>query len=358
MSALPGVVKDSLVFAWYSTAMSTLSKRPRLVLRRQLVRALQEELEALGYEEVETPILVRAPGLEPAIQAFRTDFIPELGNVPARPLWLHTSPEYAMKRLLADGWERIYQFTRVFRNGEVSPTHNPEFTMLEFYRSGADYHALMTDLEQVVMRAARKLGLGDAFQWQGRANDLSQPFERLTVRDSMLRATGLDIAALTELDALAAAARAKGHHVPDAPANWDDVFFSVFLSAVEPNLGRPRPTFLIEYPARMAALARLKPDDSAVAERFELYMAGMELANGFSELIDGDEQRRRFLLEQDERRQAGKEVYPLDEKFLAAVGRMPPASGVAVGLDRLAMLFTDAPTIADVQLFPADTEWR
>lgn len=337
--------------------MSTQTKRPRLILRQRMVRALQAELERLGYEEVETPILVRAPGLEPAIQAFRTDFIPELGNVAARPLWLQTSPEYAMKRLLADGWERIYQFTRVFRNGEVSPTHNPEFTMLEFYRAGADYHELMTDLEQVIVRSAAALGLGNTFDWQQRTNDLSQPFERLSVRESMLRATGLDIAVLTDAKELAQAAKTRGYHVPDAPQSWDDVFFSVFLSAVEPNLGRPRPTYLIEYPARMAALARLKPGNPAVAERFELYMAGLELANGFSELIDGDEQRRRFLLEQEERRAAGKEVYPLDEKFLAAVGRMPPASGVAVGVDRLAMLFTDAPSISDVMLFPADEEW-
>jgi len=338
--------------------MSTVTTRERIRLRQQLAGAVRRELEQLGYEEVETPILVRSPGLEPAIQAFRTEFVPEMGPVRGRPLWLQTSPEYAMKRLLADGWERIYQLTKVFRNGEVSPTHNPEFTMLEFYRAQVDYHGLMDDLERLVVRCAGALGHADRVVWQGQSIDLSRPFERVSVRDAMLRETGIDIAAHAKRASLMAAARSQGFHVSDSAASWDDVFFSVFLSAVEPKLGRERPTFLIEYPAHMAALARLKPGDPAVAERFELYAGGLELANGFSELTDAAEQRTRFLGEQEERRRAGKEVYPLDEPFLEAVGRMPPASGVAVGFDRLAMLLTDAASISDVLLFPADTEWR
>ena len=183
------------------------------------------------------------------------------------------------------------------------------------------------------------------------------PFERVTVREAMRRETGLDIAELKETEALRSAARAAGYPISDGATSWDDVFFSVFVSAVEPRLGATRPTFLIEYPAHMAALARLKPGEPAVAERFELYAAGLELANGFSELTDGPEQRRRLVQEQEERRAAGREVYPLDEQFLDAVGRMPPASGVAVGFDRLAMLLLGAERIEELLLFPAVQEW-
>lgn len=330
----------------------------RLRKRTLLSAVVRETLTDLGYDEVETPILVRSPGLEPAIQAFRTEFLPEMGSVARRPLWLHTSPEYAMKRLLADGWERIFQLTKVFRNGEVSPTHNPEFTMLEFYRTRVDYHVLMDDVERLVVSCARSVGHETHISWQGRSIDLRGPFERLTVRDAFLRETGIDIRQHRETKSLADAARAARFHVPDAPASWDDVFFAVFLTAVEPKLGLGRPTFLVEYPAHMAALARLKPEDPTVAERFELYAGGLELANGFSELTDAAEQRARFVAEQEERRRAGKEVYPLDEKFLDGVGRMPPAAGVAIGFDRLAMLLTDAASITDVLLFPAETEWR
>ncbi len=338
--------------------MTTLDKRPLIRRRVQLASVLRRELGALGYEEVETPVLVRAPGMEPPIQAFRTDFVPELGGVAARPLWLHTSPEFAMKRLVADGWERPFQLAKVFRNGEVSPTHNPEFTLLELYRAHADYHALMDDLELVFREVARALGHAGALAWGGQAMDLAAPFERVTVREAVLRETGLDVRALAGVDELRRAAKAAGFHVPDPPASWDDVFFCVFLSAVEPKLGMERPTFLVEYPARLASLARLKPDDSTVAERFELYAAGLELANGFSELTDPAEQRRRFQLEQAERRATGREVYPLDEPFLEALGRMPPAAGVAVGFDRLAMLLTGARSIDEVLLFPANEEWR
>jgi lysyl-tRNA synthetase class 2 len=336
----------------------TFAKRERNRARHRLTAALRQTFDSLGYEEVETPILVRSPGLEPTIQAFRTQFVPEIGAVAARPLWLHTSPEYAMKRLLADGWQRVFQLTKVFRNGEVTRTHNPEFTMLEFYRTPADYRDLMDDLERLFRALAWASGHRETLHWNEQTIDLSAPFERLTVREAMLRHTGLDIALLTDRAELARAAQQRGYFVPESVQSWDDVFFAVFVTAVEPKLGSPRPTFLIDYPARMAALARLKPDDPTVAERFELYAGGLELANGFSELIDAEEQRARFKLEQEERRGLGREVYPLDEVFLSAVGRMPAASGVAVGFDRLVMLLTGAESIADVLLFPAETEWR
>jgi lysyl-tRNA synthetase class 2 len=337
--------------------MTTFAKRALLRRRMRLQSVLRDVLGAMGYDEVETPILVRAPGMEPAIQAFRTDFVPELGGLSARPLWLHTSPEFAMKRLLADGWERVFQLTRVFRNGEVSPTHNPEFTMLEFYRTGIDCHALMDDVEELVRASAQAMGVGPDVPVRDQPVDLAEPFERLTVQEAMLRETGLDVLALDTAEALRTAARARGFHVSESARSWDDVFFSVFVTAVEPKLGVGRPTFLHEYPARLAALARLKPGDPRVAERFELYAGGLELANGFSELVDGDEQLLRFVAEQEERRGAGREVYPIDDTFLEAVARMPPAAGVAVGFDRLAMWLLGADSIDELLLFPAIDEW-
>ena len=333
-------------------------KRVMARRRARLAAALRSCFEAMGYDEVETPILVPAPGMEPPIQAFATRFVPEMGAVPGRPLWLHTSPEFAMKRLLAAGWERIFQLTKVFRNGEVSPTHNPEFTMLEFYRAQVDYGPLMDDVEALVKALARSAGHSERFLYRGAELRLDLPFERVTVRDAMLRETGLDIRVLTDPEELRREALARGHFVPTSAVSWDDVFFSVFVTAVEPKLGRERPAFLIEYPARMAALARLKPSDETVAERFELYANGLELANGFSELIDANEQRRRFLFEQEERRETGREVYPIDERFLEAVSRMPPAAGVAIGWDRLVMLLCGAGSIDEVLLFPANSEWR
>lgn len=337
--------------------MNTFAKRKRILQRNQLLAAMRQALQGLDYDEVETPLLVPSPGMEPAIQAFRSQFIPETGNPAARPLWLHTSPEYAMKRMLADGWQRIFQFCKVFRNGEAATLHNPEFTMLELYRVGVDYRQIMDDLEKSVLAGARALGHGDSFTWQGHKVRLNEPFERLSVREAMLRHTGMDILELEDPEEFRDVAREKGYFVSASATSWDDVFFSVFLSAVEPRLGFERPTYLIDYPASMAALARLKPEDPRFAERFELYAAGVELANGYSELTDPKEQRRRLVLEQQEREKAGSEVYPLDEFFLDAVGKMPECGGVALGVDRLAMLLTDASELAEVLLFPAIHEW-
>ena len=312
--------------------------------RQVLQRAVRARLEALGYQEVETPLLVPAPGMEPHIRAFEVPFVPETDLGRARSLYLHTSPEYAMKRLLADGSGPIFQICKVFRNGEVSPTHNPEFTMLELYRPDADYRAIMDDLESVLAAAADALGRAEPF---GR-----RPYERVTVREALRRETGIDLRDAPEARSLADAARQVG--VRTEPGDdFDDVFFRLFLERVEPRLGRDRPAFLIDYPASMAALARLSPRDPSVAERFELYADGLELANGFSELTDAAAQRRRLEEERAFRVARGRPAYPLDEPFLEAVGRMPPSGGVALGLDRVLMLLLGAGRIEDVLLFPA-----
>lgn len=322
-------------------------------MRARLYSAIRDYFASEGFDEVETPCLVPAPGMEPHIRAFEVPFVPETPQGRAATLYLHTSPEYAMKRLLAQGFERIFQVCKTFRNGEIAEHHNPEFTMLEFYRAAADYHAIMADVEEVMVRGAQALSGADYLEVEGRRVSLARPFERLTVRDALLTRTGLDIRELDTAEKLRPAAEAKGFRFGAGPRSFDDVFFQIFLTSVEPTLGLERPTFLIEYPASMASLARLKPSDPSVAERVELYAGGIELANGFSELIDAAEQRQRLLEEQELRRTLGMPVYPLDEKFLDAVGRMPPSSGIAVGVDRLLMLLMGARRIEEVLLFPA-----
>jgi elongation factor P--(R)-beta-lysine ligase len=312
--------------------------------RQSFYASLRDTLGRLGYLEVETPCLVAAPGMEPHISAFEVPFVPEADVGSPRTLYLHTSPEYAMKRLLAEGAGPVFQICKVFRNGEVSRTHNPEFTLLELYRPNADMAAVMVDLETALAAADGALGASGFFA--------RRPYQRLTVREALRLSLDVDLALCPDAKSLSAAARRLDIKVPDGE-RFEDVFFRLFLERIEPALGSERPTYLTEYPAPMASLARLKPTDTSVAERFELYAHGMELANGFSELTDGKEQRRRLLEEQAHRRASGRPVYPLDEAFLEAVGRMPPSGGVAVGLDRLLMLYTGAERIEDVLLFPA-----
>jgi elongation factor P--(R)-beta-lysine ligase len=318
-----------------------------------MYEAVRRYFVAQDFDEVETPCLVPVPGMEPHISAFETRFVPEMGAQGSRALYLHTSPEYAMKRLLADGFKRIFQIARVFRNGEVAAHHNPEFTMLEFYRADCDYHAIMEDLQALIPQIAKAvtgstlIGLGD-----GQVESATD-FERVTFRDAILRRTGIDIGRCPDEAALRAAANERGVPLPETTRGRDDLLLQLLLDHVEPTLGRASPTFLTEYPASMASLARLKPEDSTVAERFELYLAGVELANGFSELNDVIEQRRRLVAEQALRRQMGRPTYSLDENFLDALRRLPSSAGVAVGLDRLLMLLLGAKHIDDVLLFPA-----
>jgi lysyl-tRNA synthetase class 2 len=321
--------------------------------RARLSAAVREHLSSRGYEEVETPILVPAPGMEPHIDAFETRFAPE-GAGASRPLWLHTSPEYAMKRLLADGFERTFQLARVFRNGEVSATHNPEFTMLELYRAGDGAGPVMADVEELLEACARRVAGGTRARWRGHELDLAAPYERLPMREAFRTRAGIDLAAVgDDLGRLRAAARAAGIDPGREGDSFDDLFFRIFLERVEPGLGAPRPVFLTEWPVSMAALARALPSDPRWAERFELFAGGLELANGFGELTDAVEQRRRLLEEQALRRRLGRSAYPLDERFLEAVGRMPDAGGVAIGFDRVLMLLAGAEEIAEVLLFPA-----
>jgi len=328
--------------------------------RAVLYDSLRSGLTRRGSLEVETPIAVPFAGQEPHLRPFETRFTPDLPVPPggvegARRLHLQTSPEYAMKRLLArEGFGRCHQIARVFRDGEVSRTHNPEFTLLEFYASPGSAESIMRDLEDLLTEAA--VAVNGTTRVAGHKRlDLRAPFERLTCQQAFDRFAGFDPLPL-DADALAQAARTIGIR-PAEGASWDDLFTQILLEKVEPCLGIERPTYLTHYPASQAALARLSPKDPRVAERFELYAGGLELANGFSELTDASEQRKRLREEQELRRSLGREVFPLDEKFLESLPRIGEAGGVAVGLDRVLMLLTGARDIAEVLLFPAVEEY-
>jgi elongation factor P--(R)-beta-lysine ligase len=322
--------------------------------RARLQGAVRTFLAHRGFEEVETPYLVPAPGMEPHIAAFEARYFPE-GGGETRPLWLHTSPEYAMKRLLAGGFTRIFQLARVFRNGEVSSSHNPEFTMLEFYRVEADYEGIMRDLEELVEACARELLGGTRVRAAGRDLDLAAPFERLTVADAFERHGGVARDAWGGgAAALAAALRRAGLDLERPGDSFDDLFFRAFLERIEPRLAvAGHPVYVVDWPSPMAALSKVKASDPRFAERFELYAGGLELANGFTELTDAGEQRRRLEEERALRARLGRPAHPIDERFLEALARMPEAGGVAVGLDRLLMLLAGAQSIDEVLLFPA-----
>ncbi len=332
--------------------------------RAKLYTSLRGYFASQGFDEVETPCLVRSPGTEPHLSLFGSRYVPEMGVGTARELWLHTSPEYAMKRLLADGWERIFQLARCFRNGEISPQHNPEFTMLEFYRAnlvdqeraGRGYGPILLDLEESIAQAARALNGHETITIGGAELSLTPPWDRLTVAEAFAARLGIELPMTGDAALLRARAVERGFVLSDGCTSYEDVFFPLFLT-LERSLGWPRPVFLVDWPAPLAALARLRVDDPSIAERFELYVGGRELANGFFELNDAAEQRRRIEQDRAHRAALGRPVPELDERFVEAVGRMPTAAGVAVGVDRLLMLLGGFPSIDDVLLFPASQEW-
>ncbi|KAB2857787.1 MAG: EF-P lysine aminoacylase GenX, partial [Bauldia sp.] len=300
-------------------------RRPFLLARARIAAALRGYFDVRDFVEVETAILQVSPGNEAHLHAFATDLIDPGGD--RRPLYLHTSPEFACKKLLAAGEERLFTFARVFRNRERGALHHPEFTMLEWYRAHEPYQALMTDCSALLPASAQAAGV-KTFTFRERiADPLAEP-ERLTLAEAFDRFAGIELLATvsasdTDRDALAAATRAAGIQVT-ADDTWSDVFSKVLVERVEPKLGLGRPTILMEYPTAEAALARPKPDDPRVAERFELYVCGVEVANGFGELTDPAEQRRRFEAEMAEKARVHGEHYPIDEDFLAALAQMPP----------------------------------
>ena len=297
-------------------------KADTLWLRAAMTQAIRRFFLDQDFLEIETPIRIPAPAPESHIEPI------------ASGEWcLQTSPELCMKRLLAAGYPKIFQICKCFRAGERGAHHLPEFTMIEWYREGTDYLTLMDDCETLIVRIAEEIGLGDTVYRQGRKICLTPPWERITVREAFARYAELSL----------------------EEALMKDRFDEIMVCAIEPHLCRERPVFLYEYPATLGALARVKAEDQEVAERFELYVSGLELANAFSELTDPVEQRRRFENASRDLRRKNHPTYSLPEHFLESLSRMPPAAGIALGLDRLAMILADQPTIDAVVAFTPES---
>jgi lysyl-tRNA synthetase class 2 len=297
----------------------SLARRKRALQQRaNILQAIRDFFIAEGFFEVETPYRIPTPAPESHIDA-----------VPSGPWFLHTSPELCMKRMLAAGYEKTFQICRCWREGERGSQHIPEFTLLEWYRSGINYRMLMEECTTLMQTVASKVGLGEKIIFRDQAIDLASPWERISVREAF-------------------------HKYADTSmeeALKNGLFDEIVVRDIEPGLGIRKPTFVYDYPAQRGALARLKPEDKTVAERFELYVGGLELANGFSELVDPEEQRRRFENENENRRAMGKSVYAMPGKFLEELEEMPPCAGIALGIDRLVMVFLDTPSIDEVVAF-------
>ena len=329
-------------------------RRPLLMLRGRIKARLAAWFHAQGFTEVECGILQASPGNEAHLHAFGTQA--QLPDGSRKSLYLHTSPEFAAKKLLAAGEEKIFEFARVFRNRERGRLHAPEFTMLEWYRIRADYRAVITDTLTLLKLAAQEAG--KKLTYLDRDCDAAAEAEWLTVADAFRIHAGMELLdtlspqGAGDRDMLATRAKRAGFSIADDDG-WSDIFSKVLAASIEPRLGLGKPTVLYDYPRAEAALARVKPQDPRLAERFELYACGVELANGFGELTDAAEQRARFIAEMDEKERVHGERYPLDEDFLAALAHMPPASGVALGFDRLVMLAAGAPSIDAVLWTPA-----
>ncbi len=292
-----------------------------LPARARIINEIRRFFIGRNYIEVETPLRIPAPAPESHIDA-----------VPSGKWFLHTSPELCMKRLLSAGFDRIFQICRCWRDGERGSQHLPEFTMLEWYCAGSDYMDLMDECEDLLAAIARETAGKDAIEFRGLLIDLSGPWEKITVREAFRRYAQISMEEALE----------------------SDRFDEIMVTDIEPRLGVSKPAFICDYPAERGALARLKKDDPAVAERFELYIGGLELANAFTELVDADEQRQRFHIEEKFRRSLGKSPYPMPEKFLAELSGMPPSAGIALGVDRLVMLLNDASRIDEVVAFTTE----
>jgi lysyl-tRNA synthetase class 2 len=340
---------------WWTSARHA-DIRPFLTARSAITRAIRAWFDEEGFVEVETSILQLSPGNETHLHAPRTELVRADGTRATR--YLRTSPEFACKKLLAAGEQKIFEFARVFRDRERGDLHLPEFTMLEWYRADAPYDAVMADSVGVIAGAAQATGIS-RFSFRGRVADPFAEPELLTVAAAFQRYAGIDLLAtvadgIGDREGLATAAASRVRISEDD--TWSDIFSKVLVEHIEPNLGQGRLTVLSEYPVPEAALARVKPSDPRVAERFEIYACGVELANGFGELTDAHEQRRRFMQAMDEKQRRYGERYPLDEEFLDAVAKMPESSGVALGFDRLVMLASGALRIDQVVWTPPSGE--
>ena len=330
-------------------------RRPWLLARGRIKTAIRRWFEDQGFIEVETGCLQVSPGNEAHLHAFRTELIGT--DLSRQPLYLHTSPEFACKKLLAAGETKIFTFAPVFRNRERGRIHAPEFTMLEWYRGGEPYQQLWDDCAALLKIAATETGR-TTWDYRGSACNVTDACDAISLHQAFLQFVQIDLRLIGDDTAAFAAAAAVAGVQTGVDDSWSDIFARILTERIEPGLGKLQPGLLIEYPTHEAALARPCPHDPRVAERFELYVAGVELANGFGELTDASEQRRRFEAEMVLKAERYGETYPIDEDFLTALAHMPPASGCALGFDRLVMLATGAPRVDSVIWTPLPVQGK
>lgn len=328
----------------------------RYWVREKVIDAIRAYFKGEGFHEAEVPLLLPTPSTEPFLEVFQTELKDDQGHT-----WqgfLPSSPEFALKKLLSAGSGRVFTITKSFRNGEGrSSRHNPEFTILEWYRTPGDYMDVASDFEglmRAIMDQTKQQTnkLPYQLEYQGKTYDLSSPWERITVAAAFEKYSGIDTETMLDSGKLKAKGKEKGYQVSDK-TTWEEIWNQIIANEIEPNLGKTGPTILYDYPVAQAALSKKKASDPRFAERFEVFMAGLELGNCFSELTDWREQERRCLADLAERKALGRTEFPMDTDFIEALKLgMPETGGIAVGVDRLVALFADSPDIAETLFFP------
>jgi len=325
------------------------------IKRNKINGLLREFFKKRGFLEVQTPILVKCAGQEPYLFPFEVNFADEKNK--KYKGYLITSPEYSLKKLLVAGFDKIFELARVFRaNESFGGTHNPEFTILEWYRANSDYNQIMKDIEQLVYFLNKKVNYSKYLRYQGKKIDLTLPWPRFSLKETFLKYAGINLDKAKTLKSFQKELEDKKDlkYLINKNDNWDDIFYKVFLNEIEPKFPKNRPVIIYDYPLPQASLAKKKDKFSFYAERFEVYIGGLELANAFSELTDYKEQYKRFKEEQKLRKLLKKSIIPIDKDFILALKlRMSPSGGIALGIDRLQMLLLDIKDINDLLLFPA-----
>lgn len=346
-----------------SNTWKRLKSNPKLfkqyLVREKVIRAIHEYFWKKDYKEVEVPLLAATLPAESYVEVFETRLLDR--DRTSYPAYLTTSPEIFLKKLLTAGIGNCFSITKSFRNTETfSSTHNPEFTLLEWYRTEADYKDLMGDTEQLfveIYKAMLPKIKNLKLTYQGKVYDLTPPWERLSMSEAFKRYADMDLESALTLDPMKQMAMSKGYTV-EIDTTWEELFHQIYLNEIEPHLGKKMPTIIYDFPAPMSALAKKKTDDPRFAERFELYIAGLELGDCYSELTDWKEQEERFIQETKERKNKNLISYPYDQDFIEALkSGMPKCAGLALGIDRVVMLFADVKSIQDTLFFPACEMW-
>lgn len=327
----------------------------KLLMREKVFDGIRSFFKQQNFHEVETPLLVAHPGTEPYLEVFETKLLSPVAS--SSQAFLLTSPEYAMKKLIAGGMGNIFQICKSFRNGEgLSERHNPEFTILEWYRTHASYIDIMKDFEQMLWFLHITIHKTESgiLTYQEKNYDITPPYTRISVSEAFEKYLGISADELLSEESLKKKATEKGYEVTEK-TDWEAAYNQLFLNEIEPHLtNQQKPVILYDYPASQASLSKRKASDPRFAERFEVYLAGLELGNAFSELTDAVEQKSRFLEELALRKQLGKTEYTLDQDYIDALtSGIPETGGIAVGVDRLVMLLADVADIQDTLFFPA-----